>query len=82
VADAKEIQREAPELSKKIDAGEMTVRAAKEELKERAKDPMDLEETKKAKQEVYTSETMAGLKRYWNKANKKERNEFLNWIKE
>jgi hypothetical protein len=30
--------------------------------------------------ETYTSETMAGLKRYWKLANKKERKEFLSWI--
>jgi hypothetical protein len=51
-----------------------------EERKDRTVDPMDgARKTPKAA-EVYTSETMAGLKRYWKKANKKERDEFIKWV--
>jgi hypothetical protein len=47
---------------------------------ERTVDPVDVE-TKNASKlaEVYTSETMAGLKRYWKQATKKERAAFIKW---
>ena len=32
--------------------------------------------------ETYTSETMAGLKRYWGRATKKERKAFMEWVRD
>ena len=56
------------------------VEEAVEERKDRTVDPMD-GETRKAPKvaEVYTSETMVGLKRYWKQATKKERVAFIKW---
>ena len=47
----------------------------------RAPDPLDnpKAQTSNKAAEVYTSETMAGLKRYWKQANKKERVAFIKW---
>jgi ParB-like chromosome segregation protein Spo0J len=88
VQDAEYVHTHAPELSEEIKAGRMTVNAAKREAKKREAsksenrptDPLDNGKTPTST-EVYTSETMAGLKRYWKKATKKERKEFLAWVK-
>jgi hypothetical protein len=80
VQDAEYVHTHAPDLSEQIKAGTMTVNAAKEEVKKRAVDPTD-NTTRQASTEVYTSETMAGLKRYWKRATKKEQKEFLKWTK-
>jgi hypothetical protein len=69
----------------KAQAEGRTVRArdveeAVEERKDRTVDPMDGEMRKAPKvAEVYTSETMVGLKRYWKQATKKERVAFIKW---
>jgi hypothetical protein len=56
------------------------VEEAVEERKDRTVDPMDGEMRKAPKvAEVYTSETMVGLKRYWKQATKKERVAFIKW---
>lgn len=46
-------------------------------------DPMDRPKGKANNNpdEVYSSETITGLKRYWKQANKKERKTFLEWTK-
>jgi len=88
VQDAEHVKKHAPEVFEEVKAGRMTVNAAKQEVSKResqqgeskAIDPVG-NTTRPHSDEVYTSETMAGLKRYWKKATKKERIEFKEWAK-
>ena len=57
----------------------VTAKDVEAEVARRVADPMDGEK-KQEQADSYTSETMAGLKRYWKMATKKEKREFLTWI--
>lgn len=67
----------------KAQAEGRTVRArdVEEAVEKRVADPLDnpKAQTSNKAAEVYTSETMVGLKRYWKQANKKERTAFIKW---
>jgi hypothetical protein len=59
----------------------VTARDVEEVIEKRVADPLDnpKAQTSNKAAEVYTSETMVGLKRYWKQANKKERTAFIKW---
>jgi hypothetical protein len=83
VADAKTIQRESPELAAKVEAGTITVHAAKERInhtREKSVDPLSSGRETPKLDDDSDNETIMGLRRYWRKATKKEKASFLAWV--
>lgn len=73
-----EVWESVTEKAKKEERN-VTAKDVEMEVEKRTADPASTCKIS-ASAETYSSETIAGLKRYWGKANKKEKREFLNWI--
>jgi len=89
VQQVKSVQREAPEITKKIEAGEITVGQAEKEIRIQREEAKAFEqiryvgEVKKPSDKKDTdSATIYHLKRYWKHASKKEKAQFKEWINE
>jgi len=88
VGDAKAVKRESPELFERVKAGEITVHAAKQEIKSTKEDvrtdPLDTNKrvTEKEIEPDHDSSVLYHMKRYWRMATKKDKKEFRRWIDE
>lgn len=87
VSDVKNIERNAPELIAKIESGEMTIPQAKQKANAlNSKQIWDAGEvaTRPANHEPEDDESdgLWNLKQCWRKAKKKEKADFLKWVKE
>lgn len=88
VGDAKAVKRESPELFERVKAGEITVHAAKQEIKSTKEDvrtdPLDTNKrvTEKEVEPDHDSSVLYHMKRYWRMATKKDKKEFRRWIDE
>jgi len=86
VQDAEYVQQHAPEVFEQIKTGEKKVHAAKKEVQKRERkaiqDPLDtgpsVAETEVEKDE--DSGTLYHLKRYWQRATKRDKHAFREWI--
>lgn len=87
VKQAKAVQREAPELTKKIETGEITVGQAEKEIRIQREEAKAFEQIryvgeikKPSDQKDTDSDTIYNLKRYWKHATKNEKKQFKEWI--
>lgn len=80
VSDAKKIKAEAPEQYEEIKAGKKTIPAVMKEMKGRTETPLPkVEFSKEAEEADKDSDVLFQLKRWWNKATKKDKKNFRDW---
>ncbi len=81
VQDSKSIQEHRPDLAEKVKSGEITIPQAKREMLPTSTNPPPKQkriQTNKGEE----SHSLWNLKRWWKKASKKDKSQFLVWIEQ